>query len=404
MATIKQYTKKDGTKCWEFKTYLGINPDTGKQDTAMQRGFPSRREAKVAMERIITQYRNGEWNHAAKSKTETFQSVYDMWQVNYELTVKESTFVKTTEQFRVHVLPVFGKKPLDKITVAEIQHFINAKMQTYKKYRELVYDISRIFKYAINLNIVTMNPTTRITVPKVQEDVTKVVKDNYYTREELSTFLATCKAQQPLHVYTFFQLLSASGCRMGEILGLEWQNVDFDEQCIHITQTLARGKERRLYLGPPKTKNSKRTVSLDPDTMTVLHQWQDLQRVEMLKLGFNVATNSHQLVFANQNNSFVQLSKPRTWMRQNMKKNDLREITVHGFRHTHATLLLEAGVEPKVISERLGHRSIQITLDLYSHVTKKMETSVPGIFAAVLSGANQEQSQEQSKKIEPGNV
>ncbi|WP_263853596.1 tyrosine-type recombinase/integrase [Lapidilactobacillus bayanensis] len=71
-------------------------------------------------------------------------------------------------------------------------------------------------------------------------------------------------------------------------------------------------------------------------------------------------------------------------MLQNICKNDLYEITIHGFRHTHATLLLEAGVAPKVISERLGHASIQITLNLYAHVTEKMETAVPNIFATVM--------------------
>ncbi|WP_230678612.1 tyrosine-type recombinase/integrase [Lacticaseibacillus zhaodongensis] len=365
--------------------YLGHDPQTGKTHTVTRRNFATKRAAREAMADVVAQWRQGGQPQVAQSRTPTFQAVYDLWRVNYELTVKESTYVKTTEQFRVHVLPVFGPQPLDTITIVAVQQFINAKMQTYKKYRELVYDLSRIFEYGINLGLVTSNPTRRITVPKRQEDVTAAVRVNYYTRAELQEFMRTCREQQPLHVYAFFKLLSASGCRMGELLGLEWRNVDFQQQCIHIVQTLARGKGRRLYLGAPKTRNSRRTVSLDSETMMVLRQWQERQAVEQGARGFDVTSNPHQLVFANRNNSFIQLSKPRTWMLQNMHKNHLREITVHGFRHTHATLLLEAGVAPKIISERLGHRSIQITLDLYAHVTKRMETSVPSVFAAILA-------------------
>ena len=100
----------------------------------------------------------------------------------------------------------------------------------------------------------------------------------------------------------------------------------------------------------------------------------------MFQLGYNTM-NDEQLVFSNIENSFLQVSKPRKWMLQTIQKNNLKEISIHGFRHTHATLLLEAGVSPKVISERLGHSSIQITLDLYSHVTEEMEREVPDIFA-----------------------
>ncbi|WP_231556756.1 tyrosine-type recombinase/integrase [Tetragenococcus muriaticus] len=88
------------------------------------------------------------------------------------------------------------------------------------------------------------------------------------------------------------------------------------------------------------------------------------------------------------NNEFIQLSKPRTWMLQNVRKNNLREITIHGFRHTHATLLLESGLQPKTVSERLGHTSTQITNDLYGHVTKRMEKEVPKVFASIMSNEN----------------
>ncbi|MCF1625863.1 site-specific integrase [Tetragenococcus koreensis] len=137
----------------------------------------------------------------------------------------------------------------------------------------------------------------------------------------------------------------------------------------------------------PKTKHSKRDVSLDDETLAVLKRWKMKQKEYLFQLGLKVK-EKNQLVFSNMNNEFIQLSKPRTWMLQNVKKNNLREITIHGFRHTHATLLLESGLQPKTVSERLGHTSTQITNDLYGHVTKRMEKEVPKVFASIMSNEN----------------
>lgn len=382
MATFKQYEKKNGSKAWFFQAYLGMDPQ-GKQYQVTKRGFATKKEAQLTLSRLQNDFNTGNLFKSEK-KEYTFQEVFDLWKVNYELTVKESTFVKAMSQYRVHTLPVFGKRLMNEISPSDIQSFANENVQKFVKYRDFITDISRIFEYAIQMDIVDSNPAKRITIPKRKESVNEKKRLNYYTKDELAQFLKLSKKQQPFYIYTFFQLLSASGCRQGELLGLEWRSVDFENNCIHITQTLARGKGKRLYLEQPKTKHSKRDISLDDQTMAVLKQWRVKQREYLLQFGHNTL-NPHQLVFSNTENSFIQPPKPRAWMLQTIHKNNLREITIHGFRHTHATLLLEAGVEPKVISERLGHASIQITLDLYSHVTEKMEKEVPNVFSDIMN-------------------
>lgn len=387
MATFKQYEKKDGTKAWMFKAYLGTDPNTGKRLNPTKRGFSSKKEAKLALTRLQADFDNGELfkNDIEEiQQKKTFQEVFDLWKQNYELTVKESTFVKAMTQFENHVLPVFGPKVIDEITISDVQQFANENVNKFVKYRDFVTDVARVLEYAISLELIDSNPAKRITIPKRKADL-KEKRMNYYTKDELKKFLDYSKKQQPFYIYTFFKLLSASGCRQGELLGLEWRSVDFENKCIHIRQTLARGKNKRLYLETPKTKHSNRSVALDDQTLAILKRWRVEQKALMLQFGHNTL-EPNQLVFSGQeSNSFIQLSKPRTWMLQTINKNKLREITIHGFRHTHATLLLEAGVSPKVISERLGHSSIQVTLDLYSHVTKKMEKEVPNVFAKVMS-------------------
>lgn len=378
MATFKQYTKKDGTKLWMFKTYLGTDAN-GKQITTTRRNFNTKKEAQLALSRLKVQFEKGEYNKPKEDRY-TFNQVFEIWKNNYELTVKESTFVKVMSQYEFHILPIFGSKFIDDISVIDIQNYANDKVNNFVNYRNLITNISRIFDYAVNIGLIDANPTKRISIPKRKISVGDNKKQNYYTKIELKQFLDLSRKQQPYYIYAFFQLLAYSGCRKGEILGLQWRSVSFKDNHINIMQTLASGKDNRLYLEQPKTKNSKRIVSLDKQTMAVLKHWKKEQRKMMFQLGYNTM-NDEQLVFSNIENSFLQVSKPRKWMLQTIHKNNLKEISIHGFRHTHATLLLEAGVSPKVISERLGHSSIQITLDLYSHVTEEMEREVPDIFA-----------------------
>lgn len=378
MATFKQYTKKDGTKLWMFKTYLGTDAN-GKQITTTRRNFNTKKEAQLALSRLKVQFEKGEYNKPKEDRY-TFNQVFEIWKNNYELTVKESTFVKVMSQYEFHILPIFGSKFIDDISVIDIQNYANDKVNNFVNYRNLITNISRIFDYAVNIGLIDANPTKRISIPKRKISVGDNKKQNYYTKIELKQFLDLSRKQQPYYIYAFFQLLAYSGCRKGEILGLQWRSVSFKDNHINIIQTLASGKDNRLYLEQPKTKHSKRIVSLDKQTMEVLKHWKKEQRKMMFQLGYNTM-NDEQLVFSNIENSFLQVSKPRKWMLQTIQKNNLKEISIHGFRHTHATLLLEAGVSPKVISERLGHSSIQITLDLYSHVTEEMEREVPDIFA-----------------------
>ena len=378
MATFKQYTKKDGTKLWMFKTYLGTDAN-GKQITTTRRNFNTKKEAQLALSRLKVQFEKGEYNKPKEDRY-TFNQVFEIWKNNYELTVKESTFVKVMSQYEFHILPIFGSKFIDDISVIDIQNYANDKVNNFVNYRNLITNISRIFDYAVNIGLIDANPTKRISIPKRKISVGDNKKQNYYTKTELKQFLDLSRKQQPYYIYAFFQLLAYSGCRKGEILGLQWRSVSFKDNHINIMQTLASGKDNRLYLEQPKTKHSKRIVSLDKQTMAVLKHWKKEQRKMIFQLGYNTM-NDEQLVFSNIENSFLQVSKPRKWMLQTIHKNNLKEISIHGFRHTHATLLLEAGVSPKVISERLGHSSIQITLDLYSHVTEEMEREVPDIFA-----------------------
>lgn len=380
MATFKQYTKKDGTKAWQFQAYLGVDEVTGKEVRTTRRGFKSKKEAHITLNKLLIDF---EQNGLNKQKNLTFQQVYDLWVVNYEHTVKESTFVKTTEQYRNHILPTFGELKIEKISIAYAQKFANAKSKDFVHFREFISNASRIYDYAITLGYASDNPFKKITIPKRKESIDDEATVNFFTKQELEEFLSVVNKKDNQKMIAFFRTLAFSGMRVGELIALTWEDVNFKDKTIRISKTLARGKNNRLYVEQPKTKNSKRTIPMDQKTLDILKHWRSVQRKEFLISGYNTL-KPNQLLFSNERNTFMQLSKPRKWMESIIKQNNLKRITIHGLRHTHASLLLEAESTIKDVQERLGHASIQITMDLYIHITEERKEKTALQFANYL--------------------
>ena len=264
MATFEQYKKKNGEKLWMFQTYLGVDSLTGKQVRTTRRGFKTKKEAQLALTKVQLEY---EKNGLNKSKELTFQEIYDLWIVNYEQTVKESSFVKTKEQFKNHILPAFGAFKINKISIDEAQKFANEKVKDFVLYREFINNASRICDYAIRLGYLQDNPFKKITVPKRKVSVQEEDTLNFFNKEELEVFLEAVEKKKDVRMYAFFRTLAFTGMRAGELLALAWKDIDFKDNYIQINKTLARGKNRRLYVEQPKTKNSKRKIPTDEKTL-----------------------------------------------------------------------------------------------------------------------------------------
>ncbi|WHP41463.1 site-specific integrase [Lysinibacillus capsici] len=201
---------------------------------------------------------------------------------------------------------------------------------------------------------------------------------NFYEREQLLQLLDAFKQTSSTMIYTLFHVLAYSGMRKGEALALTWGDINFEENEIRISKAISRGRDSQLYLKTTKT-GVVRTISMDQKSMNLLAIW----RTEQAKR-LETKSPKKQLVFNNRNNDFIQPVQTQKWLQQIFKKFDFPIISTHGLRHTHCSLLFEAGASIKEVQERLGHTDIKTTMDIYTHITKKTKSSTMEKFEAYL--------------------
>lgn len=373
---IKQYEKKDGTKAWLFKAYLGIDETTGKKLWTTRRGFATKKECQLAQNRLMVDV---EENGFRKKTGENFEEMYKLWFEQYKRTVKESTWCKTAELFRLHILPKFRKFKLDKIKVPMCQQALNEWFVSFPGgYVKLKNYTANVLDYAISLEVIDQNPMKKVKIPQRKDEFEENKDLNFYSKEELKTFLSAMKELPEKTAFMFFHLLAYTGMRKGEALALTWSDINFKENTLSINKTLTRGDNARLIVLPPKTRKSARTISIDPFTMGLLKQWRSQQKIDYMKFGFNTL-KPEQLLFSNLSNEWIQPTRPRKWLLQVYKAHpELKQITTHGLRHTHCSLLFEAGASIKEVQDRLGHNDVKVTMNIYAHVTqqKKEETAL----------------------------
>lgn len=374
-SSIKEYALKSGKKRYEFVVSLGQNSN-GKRVQVHRRGFKSYAEAE-AMFNKLSQTKP---DNFVKQKQIKISELWKLWFNNYKDTVKGSTANKTEINYNTHVDPYFGNNYIDRIQVKDLQKWADKLATELVKYRDVLFIMRSLYEYGMRLEYVADNELSRIIIPKKTTRKRRDTEHNFYSKEELDTFLEVAK-QVNLRVYAYFKLLSSTGLRKGEALALTWKDIDLVNNTISVNKTISYDMGNKQVVNTPKTKQSKRTVPLSENLKQVLLDYRRNEKVLSDKLFHTIVGN------------YVSLSKPTQWLNEvyakdhkinedfakknKLDKNyvlnkDLRHITLHGFRHTFATLLIEnTNVKPKTVQMLLGHANIQMTLDIYTHVNNK---------------------------------
>ena len=353
MATPIPYKLKNGQTRYKITVYAGID-ENGKQININKQGFKTKAEANrwEAFKRteIATQ------GLPSDEANLGFTEAYKVWFEGYKSTVAESTYLMVSKLFENHLLPFFKNKKLPKINKLDCQRLINYLHKqmpaTYKKKYTYFTRIMKEFGYPITHDLV---------FPKQE----KTIKDKViYTKEELNLFLDQCKKHHDPRVYPYFRLIAYTGVRKGEAGALMKDCVT--DTTITIKRSLTRSADGSLTIGPPKNESSTRTITVDPETIEALR---------------SIMTDD-DLVFGK---GFEPINQPRKWLRKICKEIDLEPITIHGLRHTHCSLLFEAGMTVKEVQDRLGHANPEMTLQVYTHVTQSQARNIPNKFVDFMS-------------------
>lgn len=368
---IKKYTTKNGETRYLFQTYLGIDPLTGKERRTTRRGFKTMKEAKQAERNLLLDVEeNGlPSNQSDGFQDPTFEEIAYLWLKSYKTTVKPSTFENVRSKVEKMTEEHFKELKLKKITVAYCQRVVIELSKSYVLYNHYLSVINRIFKYAVLMDILDSNPFDKVIKPKSKQTQRK---GNFLTKEELKEFLKLAQTATLSYFFPLVHLMSYTGLRQGEALALKWSDIDFENKKITVNKTAVRIKEKQT-LQTPKTKNSKRVISIDPTTLSILKSWKKDQIKIYFKNGKHFEGDEN-FIFTNQRGEWVHIHNFIRYFKRFIADHKLKPITPHGLRHTHASLLFSAGVEPKNISDRLGHSTVQITLDLYTHITEEQRT------------------------------
>ncbi|EOA3444531.1 tyrosine-type recombinase/integrase [Enterococcus hirae] len=380
MAMIKQYQKKNGEKAWYFKTYLGIDSLTGKKRYTTKRGFKTQKEAKIALARLEVLATD---KKLVKDNNYTFTQVKDMWIEQYKPTVRESTYLRVKFLFDKNISTFFGNKKIQNYNIAYCQEAINKWKEQYSTYKALKCYTSAVFDYAKKMNLIKENPMKEVTFSK-GERKQKKTKLKYFEKEELQDFLECCQKDKFPITYSLFRVLAFTGIRKGEALALTWDDVDFFNKTLEINKTITRNSDNKFISTPPKTNTSIRKISLDDETLNILKAWKTQQKRYLLAHGQHAKTKN-QIIFSSKNNNYIDITQPNIILSRICKEHNFNDITIHGFRHTHCSLLFEAGLSIKEVQERLGHSDIHTTMNIYTHVTKKQKERSADKFAAYLN-------------------
>ena len=382
MTKIIRYTNKDNETLYRFRFYAGLDETTGKQRYIRRQGFTSEKDAKTELLKI--EYLVSTNQYFKDVKSGKFGDVLDEWLSLHKETVKPSTFSIMQGRVNNHIKPYFNDMYLDKITLRQCQDFTNRMFKkTPASYKDVTNIVKNVLDYAIRLDMIKSNPMLYVIKPRKRLDISDTEKHgNFYNKDELNKFLNVAKDTN-LKKYALFRLLAFTGMRVGECLALQWKDIDFNKKMVSISKTVASIKGG-VIVQPPKTVSSNRKISLDDMTIQILKKWQLEQRKQLFKVGINAMDNK-QIIFSNYENKYSRDSTVNLWIKQIAKKAGLYQISTHGLRHTHATLLVASGMDIKQVQARLGHSKIDTTLNIYTHVLKEKNDNTGDEFARYMS-------------------
>lgn len=365
---INEVKKKNGAIVYRANVYLGVDQVTGKKAKTSVTGR-TRKEVKQKAKHAQDDFISNGCTVTKIVPVKNYQELAELWLESYRLTVKPQTFIATKRMLYNHLIPVFGALKLTKLSVSYIQTFIN-DLSTQLVHYGVVHSINRrVLQYGVSLQLLPFNPARDIILPKQPKRENKAIK--FIAPDDLKALLLhmeklAFKKYRYYFDYVLYSVLLATGCRFGEVVALEWSDIDFENGTISINKNYSRLLK---LIGTPKSKAGVRTISIDKKTVNMLRLYKNRQRQSFLETGARVSS----VVFATPTKEYQNMATRQESLDRRCAELGITRFTFHAFRHTHASLLLNAGISYKELQYRLGHATLAMTMDIYSHLSVDKE-------------------------------
>ncbi|HFI0050754.1 TPA: tyrosine-type recombinase/integrase [Streptococcus suis] len=370
---ITEVKKKNGATVYRASVYLGVDQVTGKKVKTKVTGRTQKEVKQKAQQEKIAFQQDGFTRFQATSIA-SYQELAELWWESYKYTVKPNTQDNIKRLLDNHVLPLFGVYKLDKLTAPLIQSIVNkladktnkGESGAYLHYDKIHALNKRILQYGVTMQAISSNPARDVVLPRnTQKAKRKKVK--HFENQDLKKFLdylggLDLAKYRNLYEATLYKFLLATGCRINEALALSWSDIDLENATISITKTL----NHLGQINSPKSKASYRDIDIDQATIAILKAYQLRQIQEAWKIG-----QTETVVFSDFIHDYPNNKTLATRLRTHFKRAGVSNIGFHGFRHTHASLLLNSGIPYKELQHRLGHSTLSMTMDIYSHLSKE---------------------------------
>ena len=326
-----------------------------------------------------------------------FQDFAERWFTDYGKKHLKQTTYRRYEYLAKRIYPALGHIRLDKLQPHHLLEFYKQLEEPGQKKSNKKGDetplllsartirahhglISSILEKAVQWGVLNDNPARRVDAPKAKRKPILFLDD-----KQTITFMQALE-KETLEYRVIFTILILTGMRRGELLGLEWPDIDFENSTIHIRRASQYVVGAGTYTDTPKTEQSKRALVIPPELLDLLRQYRKEQIERRLKLGdkWDTAWSDHPRLFTQWNGKPMFLNSPYKELQKILEQAGLPKVSLHSLRHTNATLLIGSGLDVRSVSGRLGHSQTSTTLNIYSEYLQSANAAASEMLANTL--------------------
>jgi integrase len=356
--------------------------ETEERRRKTQAGFATRKDAEAALNKVMTAVE--ERSYVVPTRITVREYLLKEWLPAIKGTVRPTTFASYTMHVEGHIVPVLGSLQLARLSAQAINALYAKLLESGRlqgkgslspaTVRRVHATLHRALKDAVRWQRLSVNPVDAADPPRGQGKQRELPA---WSAEQLAGFLSFVKDDR---LFGLWRLLAMTGCRRGEALGLTWDDLDVEAATLTIRRALVPlGAE--VIVSEPKSARGRRRIALDPATIEALKAHAARQADEQTRCE---SWNETGYIFTTEEGQPLDPHRTSKAFERQLREAALPRIPLHGLRHTYATLALSSGVNPRIVSGRLGHSTVALTLDIYSHVLPQADQEAADRIAALI--------------------